>query len=102
MEDGPAALVERLLRRAARDKRAPVASLHLGVDAQFLQKIRGEQRLRMHDGLVGRVDDDDLLALVARFLDELLRLLEVAFALHWLRADLARERRPAGEVRVAR
>ncbi len=102
MEDRPAALVHRLLRRAPRDQRAPVSRLDLDVEAQLLQHVRGQQRLRMDDRLIGRRDDDDLLAVVAGFLDELLRLVEVALSLHRLRAHFARQRRAASEIRIAR
>ena len=101
MEDRPATFVHRLLRRAARNQRAPVARLKVDVQSELAQRLRGQQRLRMNDRLIGRRDDDDLFALVAGFLDELLGFFEVALALERLGADLARERRAAGEVRVA-
>src|SRR5438105_2207954 len=55
----------------------------------------------MHDRLIGRRNNDDLLALVAGLLDQLLRLFKIALALQRLGADFARKRRPAREIRIA-
>ena len=72
MEDGPAAFFDRLLHRAPCDQCAPIAGLDLHVEPELLKHFARQQRLRMDDRLIGRVDDDDLLALVAGFLDQLL------------------------------
>src|SRR3989442_5335013 len=101
MKNRPAAFFHWLFRRSARNQRAPVPGLQFDIEAELAQHFRGEQRLRLDDRLIGRRDDDDLLALVAGFLDELLRLFEVALALHWARANLARKRRAAREIGIA-
>src|ERR1700720_2091318 len=45
VEDRPAALLDRLLRRASRDQRAPVACLQVDVETELAQHLRGKQRL---------------------------------------------------------
>src|SRR5436190_3450212 len=45
VEDVPAALVRRLLHRAARDERAPVARLDFRIDPDLLQVLEREERL---------------------------------------------------------
>src|SRR5213078_4650753 len=90
----------RLLRRTTRDQCAPIARLQLDVETQFSKRLHGEQRLRVYDGLVRGRDHDDLLALVARLLDELLGAIEVALTLQRLSAHFGRQRCTAGVVRV--
>jgi len=73
----------------------------LDIEPQLFQQITGDQRLGVDQRLVDGVEDNDLLALVAGFGDQLLRFVEIALAGHCFRAEIARHRRSAGEERGA-
>ena len=75
MEDVPAArvLVHRVLQRPPRALRPPVDRLEVDVHADLAELLGGDDRLGVGDVGVGGVEDDHPLALVAAFLQQLLR-----------------------------
>ena len=64
----------------ARDQGLPVHRLHVDLEAALLEQCLGDRREIGQHGDVGRVQQDDRRAVVARFLEQLLRLLEVRLA----------------------
>ena len=62
---------------AARALRAPVDRLQVDVHADLAQLLRRDHRLRVGEMRFDRIEDHDLLALVAGFLQELLGLFDV-------------------------
>ena len=77
-EDVPATLGDRLLDRAPGYDRAPVGCGELGIDAGLLQPLGNEQRCIVHEGDIGRLQDDDRAAVIAGLLEEL-----PALAMFW-------------------
>ena len=100
-EDVPAALGDRLLDRAPGDDRAPVGGGELGIDAGLLQPLGNEQRGIVHEGDVGRLQDDDRAAVVAGLLEQLRGLGDVLPALEPVGIDIALHQAGAGKQRSA-
>src|SRR5204862_385399 len=63
-EGAPAPFVDRVLVVAALNHGAPVHALKIDVHAKLLQEIGPDLALSVEDRIVGRRDEDDLLALV--------------------------------------
>ena len=96
-EDVPAAFGRRLLHGAAREQRAPVHRGEIDVDAGLAQPLRGEQPGRIGEIVVGRLQHDDGLAVIAGLLEQLLGLGDVLPFLEPVGVLVVRHRRAAAE-----
>src|ERR1700738_3513346 len=102
VENAPAVLFYRLFGGAAGNQGAPVVGLQFDIEPGLAQSVQCDQGLAVHDRLVGGRKEDDLLALVTRLLNQLLRLGWVRSFQESLGTGIGLERGAAAEQRRAR